>query len=85
MTTPDEPQSFDPNTPDPARARFAMLTVLRFVAAAMVVAGALLLSGNIAAIPSEVGIPLGIALMGIGIVDLLVIVPMLVKRWRSTP
>jgi hypothetical protein len=62
-----------------------MLTVLRFTAAAMVFGGLILAFGSRHYIAAEVSKPLGYALIIIGFLDLVVIVPLLTRRWRSPP
>ncbi len=68
---------------DPARTRFFMLMALRIVAVVLVVFGVMLTIGELTAVSPDIARPLGIALMGIGIVDLFVILPMMTRRWRS--
>lgn len=69
--------------PDPARNRFIILTALRFVAAFLVMFGILLAFGRIDWVGPDLAAPLGYALIVAGIADLLVVVPMLARRWRS--
>jgi hypothetical protein len=69
--------------PDPARNRFIILTAIRFLAAFLVMIGILLVFGRIEWISSDISAPLGYALIVVGIADLLLVVPMLARRWRS--
>ena len=71
--------------PDRAKARFIMLSLLRFTAAAMVFGGMILAFGSRNYIAQEVSKPLGYALIIIGFLDLVVVVPLLTRRWRSPP
>lgn len=71
--------------PDPARTRFAILSLLRLVAGLLVLAGIVIANGRIAAIPVDLAQPLGIALAVVGFADLLLVVPLLARRWRSEP
>ena len=71
------------DTPDPAKARYLILMTLRFTAALMVMIGVVLALGNRDWIDPAIARPLGIVMIVAGFVDLAVVVPMLVRRWRS--
>lgn len=71
------------HTPDPARNRFIALTAIRFVAAILVMVGILLVYDRVGWVDPAISAPLGYALIAIGIADLLLVVPMLARRWRS--
>lgn len=66
-----------------ARLRFMMLSLLRFIAAGSILTGILLAMNRLAAVPHEVGQPMGYALVAVGLVDLLLVIPFLTRRWRS--
>ena len=74
MTTP---------TPDPAKARFAILMVLRFSAALMIMFGTVLAFGQTDWLDRDIARWLGYVLIAVGFIDLAVVVPMLTRRWRS--
>ncbi len=69
--------------PDPARSRFAILSAVRLTAAIMVGAGIVIAFGEREFVSEAVKMPLGLGLIAIGFIDLLVLVPMLTRRWRS--
>ncbi len=66
-----------------APARFAILSVLRLVAAAMIAGGILIAFGDNQWLGEDVRVPAGIVLIGIGIIEMVWVVPMLARRWRS--
>ncbi len=68
---------------DPAPRRFAILSMLRVVAALMVVAGIVIAFGSRDIVPRDMKWPVGGALMLIGFVDILVLIPLFARRWRS--
>lgn len=70
-------------TPDPARNRFIALTAIRFVAAILVMVGILLVYDRVGWVDPDISAPLGYVLIAVGIADLLLVVPMLARRWRS--
>jgi len=85
MSEPDhEP---DPG-PDPAKRRFFMLQATRLSGVAGVVLGMLMISGKSGA-PAwlEAWLPswLGYVLIASGLVDVFVIPPILVRKWRTPP
>lgn len=71
------------NSPDRARNRFIALTAMRFIAAILVMVGILLVYDRVGWVDPAISGPLGYALIAVGIADLLLIVPMLARRWRS--
>lgn len=73
----------DPTAPDPAKARYLVLMVLRFTAALMVMFGVVLAFGDRDWVDPAIARPLGYVLIVTGVIDLTVVVPMLVRRWRS--
>lgn len=74
----------DPKATDPARSRFAALTLLRLCAIALIAFGAALAAGRVAWVDAGLAFPIGLVLVGVGLFDLIVFVPMLVRRWRSS-
>jgi hypothetical protein len=68
-----------------APGRFAILSVLRLVAAAMIAGGILVAFGDNQWLGEDVRVPAGIVLILIGIADMVWLVPMLARRWRSQP
>jgi hypothetical protein len=66
-----------------APARFAILSALRLIAALMIAGGILLAFGDNQWLGEDIRLPVGLILIGIGMVDLLWMVPMLARRWRS--
>lgn len=66
-----------------ARTRFIMLSLLRFIAAAAILFGIVLAFDKLSAVPHEIGQPMGYALVGVGLIDLLLVIPFLARRWRS--
>jgi hypothetical protein len=68
-----------------APARFAILSVLRLGAAAMIAGGIIVAFGDNQWLSENVRVPVGIALILTGIVDMVWLVPMLARRWRSQP
>lgn len=73
------------HTPDPARGRFAALMAVRLSSALLVVFGLGIASDRF---PSLATPPtaqwLGYAMVAIGFVELVVVIPLLHRRWRST-
>lgn len=68
---------------DPARQRFAALSLMRLVAAALIAMGIVIAYGRIDAVPADVAMPLGLALIAAGLIDIIIVIPMLTRRWRS--
>jgi membrane protein implicated in regulation of membrane protease activity len=73
----------NPSSPDPARARFAILMAVRFSAVLMVMGGMLIASDRFPAIAPPVSQWLGYTMMALGFLELVLVVPMLHRRWRS--
>lgn len=71
------------NDADKAPARFAILTMLRLVAVAMIGGGMLVAFGENDWLSADMRVPVGLVLIGIGIVDLVWMVPKLARRWRT--
>ena len=65
---------------DPAASRFWLLQVLRLSGVVMVVAGAMILAGTLAA-PA----PLGVVLVVGGMLEFFFLPAMLAARWKSQP
>lgn len=72
-----------PKAPDPARSRFAALTLLRLGAIALIAFGAALAAGRVAWVDAGLAFPIGLIMVGIGLFDMIVFVPLLTRRWRS--
>lgn len=68
---------------DPARNRFALLSVLRMAAAALIAMGIVVAYGRLDSISADMALPLGLALIAAGLIDIIVVIPMLTRRWRS--
>lgn len=66
-----------------ARNRFIALTACRVIAALMVMFGIVIAQGKLDWVGADLAAPLGYGLVIIGFVDLLFIVPMLARKWRS--
>ncbi|MEQ1687358.1 MAG: hypothetical protein ABL874_02170 [Sphingopyxis sp.] len=69
--------------PDPARARFAVISAARIIAAALIAFGIVIAYGRLESVEPAIALPLGVGMIAIGIIDMIVVVPMLVRRWRS--
>ena len=69
--------------PDPARARFMALTMLRFAAALLVSFGLVIALGNRDWLAPRTGLIVGMVMVAVGLFDLLILVPRLLRRWRS--
>ena len=67
----------EPN-PDPAQARFLVLTMVRLMAAVQVVLGVVIIGGKL-------GLPyiVGAALVLTGVLEFFLVPRLLAKRWRS--
>lgn len=70
-------------TNDPAKARFIALSAMRVIAALLILAGVVMAFGNRVWIDSETDRIAGFILIAVGFFDLLVLMPMLVRRWKS--
>jgi len=62
-----------------ARSRFIVLSALRLSGAVMMVFGLVVTAGRLPDIPKLVGY----ALMAIGMIDFLIVPPLLAKKWRT--
>lgn len=65
---------------DPAKTRFLILTAIRFGGVILALAGAAILSGKVD-LPREAGM----VLLVIGAIDVLLIPPLLLRRWKTPP
>jgi hypothetical protein len=68
---------------DPARNKYIMLMALRIAATLMIVAGIVLAFGDRRWFEPETQKIVGYLLMAIGFFDLLIIIPMAIRRWKS--
>lgn len=69
--------------PDSAPMRFAIISGARLLAALMIVGGIVIGFGDRAFVDEALKLPVGIALIIAGFVDMLLVVPWLIRRWRS--
>lgn len=68
---------------DPARSRYMVLMAMRGIATLMIVAGVVLAFGDRQWLEPETQRMLGYGLLLVGFFDLLVAVPMMLRRWKS--
>lgn len=68
---------------DKAPARYAILSVLRLLAVAMIGGGMLVAFGENEWLAGDIRVPAGLAIIGVGLVLLLWAIPTLRRRWRS--
>ncbi len=69
--------------PDPAFARFAMLQLVRLSGAVLVLAGIVLIAGQVSWLPRA---PVaGYLFIAAGLVDFFTLPPLLARRWKSKP
>lgn len=68
---------------DAAPVRFAILSAVRVLAALMIAAGLIVAFGDNQWLSEDIRVPVGLLVVAIGVVDLLWLVPMLARRWRS--
>ena len=66
--------------PDPARARFFIITLVRWSGVALVMLGLLIARRRI-----DLPVEAGYALLVIGVFDALVVPTLLARRWKSPP
>lgn len=66
------------NGKDPAAARFAIIQAVRLSGVGLVIAGMIVASGRFT-LPDWAGY----ALLAVGLVDIFVIPPILVRKWRT--
>ena len=71
------------NATDPAKNRYIMLMALRVAATLMIVGGIVLAFGDRAFLEPETQRIAGYLLMAVGFFDLLVVIPMMIRRWKS--
>ena len=79
--TPSEPNG-NPRS-DPARGRFVVLMAVRLSSALLVVFGLGIARNRFPSIDPGIAQYLGYAMIGIGFIELVVVIPMLHRRWRS--
>lgn len=65
---------------DPAKARFAVIQLLRLTGVVLTVVGALVIARRI-----DLPVEAGYALFFVGVVDALFMPTLLAKRWKSPP
>jgi hypothetical protein len=69
--------------PDPARKKYVILMALRLAATLMIVAGVILAFGDRPFFEPETQKIVGFLLMAVGFFDLLVVIPMMLRRWKT--
>jgi hypothetical protein len=69
--------------PQSDKGRFFTIAVARLIAAALVMAGMILAFGEREFLDPSISLPLGLILIGVGFVALFLVVPFLIRRWRS--
>lgn len=70
-------------TADPAKSRYIALMALRIMATVMIVGGIILAFGERQWVEPETQRMLGYGLMAVGFFDLLIVIPMVIRRWKS--
>lgn len=68
---------------DPARQRFVALIALRFAAALLIILGMAVALESLDLVGADMAKPVGLTLIIIGMLDLMIVIPMLARRWRS--
>lgn len=71
--------------PDPARLRFAVIAGLRLTSASIIVAGIVVLFSPMVTFDDGTRKIVGLGLVAIGLLEMLVVIPMFVRRWRTPP
>lgn len=71
------------NATDPAKNRYIVLMALRIAATLMIVGGIILAFGDRAFLEPETQRIVGYMLMAVGFFDLLIVIPMMIRRWKS--
>ena len=66
---------------DPAKSRFFLLQILRWIGIAMVMIGLAILNGALPGLPQAAGY----GLLGGGLFDALFLPTLLARRWKSPP
>lgn len=74
------PPDHSPPSPDPARARFAIINAIRAAGMALVVLGVLVLNYKID-LPQTVGW----VFLLVGLIDVFVVPQVLARKWRTPP
>jgi hypothetical protein len=69
--------------PSTDKARFFTITLLRIASVLMIAGGLILAFGEREFLDPAIGYPLGLFLIVNGFVDLFIVVPMLIRRWRT--
>lgn len=70
-------------TADPAKSRYIALMALRIMATVMIVGGIILAFGERQWLEPETQRILGYGLMAVGFFDLLIVIPIVIRRWKS--
>lgn len=70
-------------TADPAKGRYIALMALRIMATVMIVGGIILAFGERQWLEPETQRILGYGLMAVGFFDLLIVIPIVIRRWKS--
>ena len=70
-------------TADPAKSRYIALMALRIMATVMIVGGIILAFGERQWLEPETQRMLGYGLMAVGFFDLLIVIPIVIRRWKS--
>ncbi len=68
---------------DPARNKYIVLMALRVAATLMIVGGIVLAFGERQLLEPETQRIVGYLLMAVGFFDLLIVIPMMIRRWKS--
>lgn len=71
--------------PDPAQARFFAISGLRLTAAMVIAAGIIILFSPLVDFEPDTRKWVGYGLVALGFFEMLVVIPMLVRRWRTPP
>ena len=74
-----------PNTPDPARGRFFAISGLRLTAAMIIAVGFIILFSPMVDFEAGTRKLIGFGLVIIGLFEMLVVIPFLIRRWRTQP
>jgi hypothetical protein len=69
--------------PQSDKGRFLTITATRIIAVLMITGGLILAFGEREFLDPSIGFPVGLGLIGMGFVELFVVVPFLIRRWRS--
>jgi hypothetical protein len=74
-----------PNAPDPARARFFAISGLRLSAAMIIAVGFIVLFSPMVDFEAGMRKLIGFGLVTVGLFELLVVIPYLIRHWRTPP